>query len=151
MTIPTTWPLSVSESPRPPASRSGRRARRSRCADCSDWISAAADPGGHGLMWWFYGSMRISGSSNGGPLVPYFWPYFMEISSDNKHKKIGFTYGSDLQFGFLKWPLKGGVTRFRTWYRNSLAGWWMQYLDLDMLQVNKRWFPQIWVIIGNQS
>ena len=35
-----------------------------------------------------------------GTLVPYFWPYFGEISS-----YVGLISGRYLQFRFLKWPL----------------------------------------------
>ena len=54
---------------------------------------------------------KSSGSSNGGTLVPYFWPYFGGIFPEIKPLKIGIIYVRYLQFRSLKWPL----TTFALW------------------------------------
>ena len=57
-----------------------------------------------GKWCFFWGSMVIPGSQNGGTLVPYFWPY-SGGTSPYIGLKIGLTYGRYLQFRFLRWPV----------------------------------------------
>ena len=42
--------------------------------------------------------------TDGGTLVPYFWPYFVGIFPENR-PFIGLIYGRYLQFRFLRWPV----------------------------------------------